>query len=74
MFVPDKPRAFAEVRRVLRPQGQFAFNHSPYFTSDPPTFYEVPFSLHDEKPRAPRRTTRHEALPMRALVCLARAG
>jgi SAM-dependent methyltransferase len=64
MFVPDKARAFGEVRRVLRPQGQFAFNvwsdlaENPvgriaretiarYFTGDPPTFYEVPFSLHD---------------------------
>lgn len=26
MFVPEKPRAFAEVRRVLRARGQFAFN------------------------------------------------
>jgi ubiquinone/menaquinone biosynthesis C-methylase UbiE len=26
MFVPDKARAFGEVRRVLRPHGQFAFN------------------------------------------------
>lgn len=26
MFFPDKPRAFAEVRRVLRPGGVFAFN------------------------------------------------
>ena len=65
MFVPDKPRAFGEVRRVLRAHGQFAFNvwsslaENPfgriardtiarYFTSDPPTFYEVPFGFHDE--------------------------
>ena len=26
MFVPDKPRAFGEVRRALRAHGQFAFN------------------------------------------------
>lgn len=26
MFFPDKPRAFAEARRVLRPGGRFAFN------------------------------------------------
>ena len=26
MFLPDKPRAFAEARRVLRPGGLFAFN------------------------------------------------
>ena len=65
MFVPDKARAFAEARRVLRPQGQFAFNvwgtlaENPagriaretiaqFFTGDRPTFYDVPFSLHDE--------------------------
>jgi ubiquinone/menaquinone biosynthesis C-methylase UbiE len=65
MFVPDKTRAFGEVRRALRAHGQFAFNvwlslaENPlgriardtiarYFTSDPPTFYEVPFSFHDE--------------------------
>jgi ubiquinone/menaquinone biosynthesis C-methylase UbiE len=65
MFVPDKSRAFGEVRRALRPQGQFIFSvwlslaENPlcliardtiarYFTSDPPTFYEVPFGFHDE--------------------------
>jgi len=26
MFFPDKPRAFAEARRVLRPRGKFIFN------------------------------------------------
>ena len=65
MFVPEKAHAFGEVRRVLRPHGQFAFNVwsslaenpmgriaretiSRYFTGDPPTFYEVPFSFYDE--------------------------
>jgi ubiquinone/menaquinone biosynthesis C-methylase UbiE len=65
MFVPDKTRAFGEVRRTLRAHGQFAFNvwlslaENPlgriaretiarYFTGDPPTFYEAPFSFHDE--------------------------
>lgn len=65
MFVPDKSRAFGEVRRTLRPRGQFIFSvwlslaENPlcliardtiarYFTSDPPTFYEVPFGFHDE--------------------------
>jgi ubiquinone/menaquinone biosynthesis C-methylase UbiE len=65
MFVPDKTRAFGEVRRMLRAHGQFAFNvwlslaENPlgrialetiarYFTSDQPTFYEVPFAFHDE--------------------------
>jgi SAM-dependent methyltransferase len=64
MFVPDKPRAFAEVRRVLKPNGLLAFNVwlgleensfgriardtiARYFTSDPPTFYDVPFGYHD---------------------------
>jgi SAM-dependent methyltransferase len=65
MFVPDKPLAFAEARRVLRPRGQFIFNvwlslaENPFgriardtiagfFTSNPPTFYDVPFGFHDE--------------------------
>ena len=65
MFVPDKPRAFGELRRVLRPRGPLAFNvwsalaENPvgriaretiarYFTNDPPPFYDLPFSLHDE--------------------------
>jgi SAM-dependent methyltransferase len=65
MFVPDKARAFGEVRRTLRAHGHFAFNvwlslnENPwgriardtivrYFTTDPPTFYEVPFGFHDE--------------------------
>ena len=64
MFVPDKARAFSEVRRVLKPNGLFAFNVwesldensfgriardtiDRYFTSDPPTFYDVPFGFHD---------------------------
>ncbi len=64
MFVPDKARAFGEVRRVLKPHGLFAFNVwlsleensfgriarntiARYFTSDPPTFYDVPFGFHD---------------------------
>jgi ubiquinone/menaquinone biosynthesis C-methylase UbiE len=64
MFVPDKARAFSEARRVLRTRGRFAFNvwlshvehghpHRPdtiarYFTSNPPTFYDVPSGFHDE--------------------------
>ena len=64
MFFPDKARAFAEVRRVLKPHGLFVFNTwlgleensfgriardtvARYFTSDPPTFYDVPFGFHD---------------------------
>ena len=64
MFVPDKPRAFAEVRRVLKKHGLFIFSvwrsleENPhgriardtiarYFTSDPPTFYDVLFGYHD---------------------------
>jgi len=64
MFVPDKARAFAEVRRVLKRHGLFAFNVwqsldenccgkiardtvARYFTSDPPTFYDVQFGFHD---------------------------
>ncbi len=64
MFVPDKPKAFAEARRVLKAGGRLLFNvwdelerndlanvaHetiSTFFDRDPPTFYQVPFSLHD---------------------------
>ena len=64
MFVPDKPAAFREVRRVLVPGGQFLFNTwdsievNPFariaadtirriVPIDPPTFYELPFSMHD---------------------------
>jgi len=76
MFVPDKPRAFAEARRVLKPNGLFAFNVwgsldensfgriardtiARFFTSDPPTFYDVPFGFHDVAAiRAMLRTAR----------------
>lgn len=64
MFVPDKPRAFREARRVLQGGGALAFNvwgtmeenpfsriaHSTiasFFTSHPPTFYQVPFGYAD---------------------------
>ncbi len=64
MFVPDKAKAFGEVRRVLKPHGLFAFNVwqslednsfgriardtiARFFTSDPPTFYDVPFGYHN---------------------------
>jgi len=64
MFVPDKAKAFAAVRRVLKRYGLFVFNVwqsldensfgriardtiARYFTSDPPTFYDVPFGFHD---------------------------
>ncbi len=63
MFVPDKPAALKEARRVLAPDGTFLFSvwdslernafakkaHETiagFFPDNPPTFYQVPFSLH----------------------------
>lgn len=64
MFVPDKPQALREARRVLADGGTLLFSvwdslerntfaktaHekiASFFPSDPPTFYQVPFSLYD---------------------------
>jgi len=63
MFVPDKPAAIREARRVLRDGGTLLLNvwdsldrntfaksaHetiASFFPDDPPTFYQIPFSLH----------------------------
>ena len=91
MFVPDKSRVFAEVRRVLRPRCQFIFSvwlslaENPlcliardtivhYFTSDPPTFYEVPFGFHDESNiRSLLQAARFEAVSCERVVLEARS-
>ncbi|HTS45139.1 MAG TPA: class I SAM-dependent methyltransferase [Puia sp.] len=66
MFMPDKPKAFAEAYRVLQPTGSLLFNTwdsiennevfylannivKSYFPDNPPVFYQVTFSMHDEK-------------------------
>lgn len=63
MFVPDKPQALREAKRVLADGGTLLLSvwdslerntfarvaHErigSFFPSDPPTFYQVPFSLH----------------------------
>lgn len=64
MFVPDKPLALRETRRVLADGGTLLLSTwdsleknafakmahekiASFFPSDPPTFYQVPFSLYD---------------------------
>ena len=66
MFVPDKPAAVREARRVLARGGTYLLNTwdslernsfariahetiNSFFAKDPPTFYQIPFSMSDQE-------------------------